>query len=332
MNLDNSFKKLEEILKFLPSSGYIAGFGKVENDLNLFFNGYSLIFPRKLKVKRDTVFDLASLTKPLITANLFRILKIDLSIPFELKGIEKFPYGVPNLIDLLNHKSGLPSWYPLELLSKDPEKAVKKIPSLQLTEPLVKTEYSCLGYILLGKWLEENFGKKLEEIVEEKIIKPFKLEGEIFFPFKNQISKLKVAGTEFGNKIERGKTNFKIKKRRPPIWGEVHDGNAFFLGGCAGNAGLFGTIYGVYRLAKTIWIDGFEGKEGEYFYGLKIGGGESAFPKETLGHTGFTGTSFCLHIKKKYISILLTNRLHRKKPEDINIYRKKFHSFFENLV
>ncbi len=323
---------MEEIFNFLTSLNYIAAFGEREGSCFIFFKGYSLVFPRKVKMKKDTIFDLASLTKPLITANLFRILKIDLSTPFELKDLEKFPFGLPKLIDLINHRSGLLSWYPLSLLSKKPEEAIKKIPSLQTCAPGSKTEYSCLGYILLGKWLEENFGKKLEELVEEKIIKTFKLESKIFFPFKNQVNKLKVAGTEFGNRIEREKSAFKIKKRKSPIWGEVHDGNAFFLGGCAGNAGLFGTCKGVFKLAKSIWFDSFEGKEGEYFYGLKIGGGETVFPKGTLGHTGFTGTSFCLHIKKNYISVLLTNRLHSRKPEDISSYRKKFHSFIESLV
>lgn len=323
---------MEEIFSFSPSLNYVASFGKKEENFNIFFKGYSLVFPRKIKMKKDTIFDLASLTKPLITANLFRILKIDLSLPFEFTDLEKFPYGTPKLKDLINHRSGLMSWYPLPLLSGNLEESIKKIPSLQTCAPDSKTEYSCLGYILLGKWLEENFGKKLEELVEEKIIKPLNLKGEIFFPFKNQVSKLKVAGTEFGNKIEREKAGFKIKKRKSPIWGEVHDGNAFFLGGCAGNAGLFGTCKGVFKLANSIWFDSFEGKEGEYFYGLKIGGSETVFPKGTLGHTGFTGTSFCLHIKKKYISILLTNRLHTKKPEDISSYRKKFHSFIESLV
>ncbi|MEJ5166281.1 MAG: serine hydrolase [Thermoanaerobaculia bacterium] len=323
---------MEEIFKNLPSPGYISGFGSLKNNLSIFFRGYSLTYPRKIKVKKDTIFDLASLTKPLITSNLFRILKIDLKEKFDLKNLEKFPLGNPKLIDLLNHRSGLPSWYPLPLLSSNPEEAVLKIPSLQYTKPGTKTEYSCLGYILLGKWLEENFNKNLSEITYEYIIKPNELEKEVFFPFKGQVNKLKVAGTELGNKIEREKSNFKIKKRKSPIWGEVHDGNAYFLGGCAGNAGLFGTIEGVFVLAKHSWFDYFEGREGEFFYGFKIGGERTCFPQGCLGHTGFTGTSFCLHINKKKVSILLTNRLHRKKPEDINSFRKKFHNWVENLV
>lgn len=275
---------------------------------------------------------MASLTKPLITANLFRILKIDLSIKFELNGMKKFPFGNPTLFDLITHRSGLPSWHPLPLLSKNPKEAILKISSLQNKKPNITTEYSCLGFILLGHWLEENFKKIINELVEEKIIKPLNLKNEIFFPFKSQVNKLRVAGTEFGNKIERKMTNSKIKKRPSPIWGEVHDGNAHFLGGFAGNAGLFGTIEGVFQLAKNCWVNSFEGKEGEYFLGFKIGGDSTVFPKGTLGHTGFTGTSLCLHLQKKTISILLTNRLHCKRPKDINIYRKKFHQYIENLV
>lgn len=275
---------------------------------------------------------MASLTKPLITANLFRILKIDLSIKFELNGMKKFPFGNPTLFDLINHTSGLPAWHSLPLLSKNPKEAILKIPSLQNKKPSIITEYSCLGFILLGHWLEENFKKPLNELVEEKIIRLLNLKNEIFFPFKGQVNKLKVAGTEFGNKIERKKASFKIKKRPSPIWGEVHDGNAFFLNSFAGNSGLFSTIEGVFQLAKNCWIDFYKGKEGEYFLGFKIGGERTVFPKNTLGHTGFTGASLCLHLQKKTISILLTNRLHYKKPEDINIYRKKFHQYIENLV
>lgn len=218
------------------------------------------------------------------------------------------------------------------MLSSNPEEAVLKIPSLQYIRPNAKTEYSCLGYILLGKWLEENFKKDLRQLAEEKIIKPLKMEENLFFPFEGQKHKFKVAGTELGNKIEREKANFKIKRRKSPIWGKVHDGNAFFLGGCAGNAGLFGTIEGVFVLAKYSWFDYFEGKTGDFFFGFKIGGEGTCFPKGCLGHTGFTGTSFCLHINNKKISILLTNRLHKKKPEDINSFRKKFHNWVENLV
>lgn len=275
---------------------------------------------------------MASLTKPLITANLFRILKIDLTLKFELNGMEKFPFGNPTLFDLINHKSGLASWHPLPLLSKNPKEAILKIPSLQNKKPALITEYSCLGFILLGYWLEENFKKPLNKLVEKKIIRALNLKNEIFFPFKGQVNKLKVAGTEFGNNVEFKKSSKKIERRKSPIWGEVHDGNAHFLGGFAGNAGLFGTIEGVFQLAKNCWIDSFEGKEGEYFLGLKIGGENTVFPKDTLGHTGFTGTSFCLHLQKKTISILLTNRLHCKRPKDINIYRKKFHHYIENLV
>lgn len=207
-----------------------------------------------------------------------------------------------------------------------------KIPSLQSEKPEKKTEYSCLGYILLGKWLEEKYGKTLSKLAEEKIVNPLNLKEDIFFPFKGQRSRLRVAGTEYGNRIEREKAGFKIKRRNSPIWGEVHDGNAFFLGGYAGNAGLFGTIEGVFRLLNFCWIDFFEGKTGDFFFGFKIGGEGTCFPEGCLGHTGFTGTSFCLHLKKRVISILLTNRLHKRKPEDINSFRKKFHQFVENLV
>lgn len=324
--------KLEEILRNLPSPGYISGFGNKKNKLKIKFKGFSLLFPRKIKIKIDTIFDLASLTKPLITANLIKILKVDLNTKFEIKNQKKFPFGAPKIIDLINHKSGLLSWYPLPLLSRIPEEAILKIPNLQNEKPGKRTEYSCLDYILLGKWLEENFGKSLKELVEENIIKPLNLKNDLFFPIKNQKHRFKIAGTEFGNKIEREKANFKIKKRKSPIWGEVHDGNAYFLGGYGGNAGLFGTIQGVFKLAKFCWLDSFEGKTGEYFLGFKIGGEGTCFPKDCLGHTGFTGTSFCLHLKKNTISILLTNRLHTRKPEDINSFRKNFHQFVENLV
>ncbi len=246
--------------------------------------------------------------------------------------MENFPHGKPNLRDLLEHKSGLPPWYPIKLLSQKKEEAILKIPILQKEAPNIRTEYSCLGYILLGFWLEENFNKGLDILVEENILKPLNLEKEIFFPFKNQVHKFKVAGSEFGNKIEDEKGGGKIEKRESPIWGEVHDGNAHFLGGFAGNAGLFGTIKGVFELFKSCSMYSFEGKEGEYFNGFKIGGEKTEFPKGTLGHTGFTGTSVCFHLKKNLISILLTNRLHQKSPPDLFIYRKNFHKFIENLV
>ena len=289
---------------------------------------------RPLAVYPDTLFDCASLTKPLITASLVRLLRIDPEQRLQFPGaFEPFPHGLPTVGQALAHTAGMPRWLPVYGLASGPEDALHLLPGRQAASPGSVMEYSCPGFILLGRWLEFATGRSLPELASELLLAPLGLEADAYFPFLHQVPNDRVAATELGNRIEREMAGGTAPERPSPIWGEVHDGNARFFGGAAGNAGLFATARAVFRLAEAAWVvpDGPR-PPGSYWNGWKIGGEGTCFPAETLGHNGFTGTSVCLHPVEGAISVLLTNRLHREDPPDLFELRKRFHAGTDNFV
>jgi serine-type D-Ala-D-Ala carboxypeptidase len=291
-------------------------------------DGLSIVHTRRIAVQALTLYDCASLTKPLITAHLIRKLGVDLERRVRFgPGVSRFPKGAPTILELMNHSSGMPGWLPLYLLAGTPREALRRLPALQEAAPGTRSVYSCPGYILLGWWLELETGLSLSDLAASHLIKPLKLGGEVFFPLPPDMPRERVAATELGNRIERAMCGGKGRRRPSPLWGEVHDGNAFFLGGAAGNAGLFATAGAVVRLARSAWpAQGSLPAPGSYWMGFKVGGGGTCFPAGSLGHNGFTGTSVCLHRKLRGVSVLLTNRLHRAHPRDIFPLRKGFHA------
>ena len=295
-------------------------------------HGNGVTHSRRLPLHRDTLFDCASLTKPLITAALVRALGADLDRPVRFeRGMSPFPLGNPTIRQLMEHTGGMPGWCPVYTLAPDPGNALRRLPSLQHARPGAGTEYSCTGYILLGRWLELETGHSLPELAERHLFRPLGVMARAYFPLPAGFPRERVAATELGNRIERDMSGNRAPHRASPIWGEVHDGNAQFLGGAAGNAGLFATVESVAVLARAAWVDrdGVQ-TSGNFRMGFKNGGDGTCFPRGTLGHTGFTGTSVCLHLRKRNkISILLTNRLHRRKPQDILPLRARFHAWAE---
>ena len=289
--------------------------------------------PRRLPVAPDTLFDCASLTKPLVTAALARRLDLDLDRPIALGGrTSPFPWGIPTARQLMNHRAGLPRWRPVYALGPDPATVLRRLPSLQEAPPESRVEYSCPGYILLGRWIELIAGTSLADLAEKRLFGPLGLKGQAFFPLPPEFPRERVAAAELGNGIEFEMSGRRAPRRASPIWGEVHDGNALFFGGAAGNAGLFATAAAVGALARAAWVEeAGGGPPGTYLMGFKVGGAGTCFPEGTLGHNGFTGTSVCLHLRtRNKISLLLTNRLHRRRPKDIFPLRKHFHAWGEN--
>jgi len=281
------------------------------------------------------IFDCASLTKPLVTATLFRKLGVPPEVPLLFPtACAPFPHGVPTVGQVLSHTSGMPRWLPVYGLASEPFEALRLLPSKQSAPPGTASEYSCPGFILLGRWLELKTGRTLADLAREHLLRPMGLEDEAFFPFAGQVPLERVAATELGNHIEREMAGGDAPEERPsPIWGEVHDGNARFLGGAAGNAGLFATARAVFRLAEAAWtVPDAPIAPGAYWNGWKAGGEGTCFPDGTLGHNGFTGSSVCLHVKEGKISVLLTNRLHQENPPDIFDLRKRFHASVINSV
>ena len=223
-------------------------------------------------VQVSTVYDLASLTKPLATTTTILLLIQDRrlrlqeplrSVLVELNGS---PIGEATVQDLLTHSSGLPGWRPIyERLQEEegvapasPDNAQRtkeRVLRLIRDEPLVyangeKSLYSDLGFMLLGFIVERISSMTLDRFSWENCFGPLGAEPLVFCPLRARGS-----ADRSGHAIERGRiapTEFDQWRNRQ-LQGEVHDENAAALGGVAGHAGLFGTAEAVLAVSGA-WL------------------------------------------------------------------------------
>src|SRR6185503_8650398 len=229
-----------------PSAVYLVG--NRENTVFADALGFSVVEPYRVANKFDTIYDLASLTKPLITGLLCsrRIelgeLTLDSSVSHYLPEFDRTDKQMITVRELMTHSSGLPAWRPLYLLTEDqPDRAAGAIANLDLEyKPGTRVIYSDLGFIALGILLERLTGQHLATMAQHEILEPLKLKQTFFNP---EIAlQTGIAACETGNAYEvemckqLGQAEY-VNSRQRLIWGEVHDGNAYFLGGAAGHAG-----------------------------------------------------------------------------------------------
>ena len=322
--------------------------------------GHSVVEPYRVANKLDTIYDLASLTKPLITTLLCarRIelgeLTLDSSVSHYLPEFDRTDKQMITVRELLTHTSGLPAWRPLYVLTEDqPDRAAGAIASLDLEyKPGTRVIYSDLGFITLGILLERLTGHRIAEMAKTEIFEPLKLKQTFFNP---EIAlQTGIAACETGNAYEVDMSRqigapVYANARKRLIWGEVHDGNAYFLGGAAGHAGLFSTASETFLLAQQ-FLDGSTqllkpetcklfredmtpGLEEARSIGWQLAStkdstGGTDLPRDSFGHNGFTGTSVWIDAEHQRIFILLTNRTHAHALPfaNINAVRRQFHS------
>jgi CubicO group peptidase (beta-lactamase class C family) len=322
--------------------------------------GHSVVEPYSVATKLDTIYDLASLTKPLITGMLCarRIelgeLTLDSSVSHYLPEFDRTDRQMITIRELLTHTAGLPAWRPLYLLAEDePERAAGAIANLDLEyKPGTRVVYSDLGFIALGLLLARITGHGLAEMAQREIFEPLKLQHTFFNP---EIAlQTGIAACETGNAYERdmceqsGAGAYENSRQRL-IWGEVHDGNAYFLGGAAGHAGLFSTARETLEMARQFLADSSKlltpqtcllfrtdmtpGLEEARSLAWQLAATKDStagldLPPDSFGHSGFTGTSLWIDAEHRRVFILLTNRTHaRQLPfANINAVRRQFHS------
>lgn len=282
----------------------------------------------------ETVFDLASLTKPLATALAVLDLIDGGSLSLDQKLGDLFPAGAAveagvTLRQLLNHTSGLSAWRPyfqvLKHLPMDVRRA--RLLEMLLAEPLEAAPgsrfcYSDLGYLLLGEIVAAVSGEGVDAYLAERLFAPLGIGGLCFAPLSHPLPfPLKsVAATEL------------CPWRGELLKGRVHDDNAYALGGVAGHAGLFGTAAAVGQLLEILLKAYHGGDDGPLSpamvryawrrkrhtpHGLGFdfpaaaqssAGGRFSFA--SVGHLGFTGTSFWIDLPRRIAIVLLTNRVH----------------------
>ena len=293
--------------------------------------GFAVLDPERLPVLDNTLFDLASLTKPLVTA----LLALQAEDRGEIDLAAPVPGEPFTFIQLLRHEAGFPAWMPVYAFAGDPM-GVRRwlLGRCPRGAPGVRTEYSCLGYILLGFLLEEILHAPLDGLFAERIAGPLGLnpEAACFRPPEGMRRGTAATEREPFREAEMARQYGVALTpwREPAGWGQVNDGNARCLGGVAGNAGLFGRLEAVERLAGAFrdgsallserarckaWAPSPEFRTA----GWKAAGhpGWAAgleLPRGSIGHEGYTGTGLWMEPGEGRTYILLTNRIHPIHP------------------
>jgi len=283
-----------------------------------------------------------------------RALSLDTTVAEVLPETAGTPLGKRTTARLLTHSAGLPPWEPLYALTDgDQALTVGALARLAVGEAGHHVVYSCPGFIVLGIMLERLTRMSLSELFTTRVLDPLGLADQLGF---RPGASRPVAGGARAPGVER-----RLLEERhldpgtvPPVAeGLPDDGNARFLGGVAGNAGLFGTVYGVLAMAHAFLVPGdlLETEDvvlatGNFTPGLEqarglgwqlaASDGCSAGPALTasaFGHTGFTGTSLWVDPNRQIAMALLTNRVHPgHRDTDLHPLRRRFHDLVIEAV
>lgn len=366
----SSFLQSEIQRGTFPGAQYVIGeAGHIVAEESL---GLAVVEPEHISTKRDTIYDLASLTKPLVTALLIvkfaerKLLDLDAAAAEYVREFDADGKRHITIKQLLTHMSGFPNWRPLYLEARGREDIASALARIPASSP-PQLLYSDLNYILLGILLERLTGERLDRLAAREICAPLDLKRTMFNPPPEL--KRDIAATECGQVFEHanadaelvapgrfevpGPSGLRVRAagvypwRDKVIWGEVHDGNAYFMEGVAGHAGLFSTARDVFRIA-TQFLTG-----SELFKPESLGlfrkdfttGQDTArslawilaatpdcsagplLPMTAMGHNGFTGGSVWMDPEKRRMLILLTNRVHPKvDATDMKTIRQRFNT------
>ncbi len=312
-----------------------------QNQTILFEEAYGnqIIEPNTLPMNVETVFDLASLTKPLATAASVMVLmdqaKIDPNdtVATYLPDFASEGKDTVQIRHLLTHTSGLPAYTGAKALedahgSPCPDALIKTLCQYKpMNEPGETFRYSCLGYILLSRIVAEISGQTLDEFSRIQLFEPMGMQHTSFNPPNAWHDH--VAATEIVNE--------------QVLCGTVHDPLAQLMGGVSGNAGLFSTASDIARLCQMLLDEGKFHKKtilsqnavtlmttpqllGRGF-GFDIDSSYAWIKGDhasdaTFCHSGYTGTSVVCDPKTGRFVIILTNRAHPHDKGTVKAVRK----------
>lgn len=336
------------------------------------FGSRSLI-PDQSPMQLSTIFDVASLTKPLATAIAMMLLvsdrKLDLDDPVAqfvptFGGCGKSSTTIRHL---LNHSSGLPAWKPYYEQVVTVESSGKAdfiasgaaksyvLEQIHREKPLSQAGtrglYSDLGFLVLGEIIENISGSNLAAFCHDRIYEPWGLCSTAFVDL---------------TELSRGRTP-SLKGvfapteicpwRKKVLCGQVHDDNAYAVGGIAGHAGLFSTAREIHTIVARLdqclrGSDSFlpQSLVQEFFTrdeavadsthalgwdtpSLGNSASGSHFSRKSIGHLGFTGTSVWWDLEKNCHIIVLSNRVHpTRRNEKIKQFRPHIHDLMMQAV
>jgi serine-type D-Ala-D-Ala carboxypeptidase len=280
-----------------------------------------------LPMKKDTIFDLASISKIFTTTAAMKLYeegKFALDDPVA-KYIPEFAQNGKEDVtirQLMTHTSGFASWIPLYKMGTNREDRLQIVFAQPLKNPPGTTYlYSDLNMITLGALVERLSGMRLDKFVYQHITKPLDMKDTMYNPPLELMER--IAATEYQPWTGRGL-----------VWGQVHDENAWSLDGVAGHAGVFSTAHDLAKFATVFLHNGKYGEKrilkpetvrllmenqipefpgNDHGLGWELAQGwymDALSESTTLGHTGYTGTSIVVSPNNDMIAILLTNRVH----------------------
>lgn len=286
-----------------PSASYAIGTtGGIVREHAL---GNAVAVPLRIPATTDTIYDCASITKPLITGTLIlqAVAEGRIALDDEYRGY--------TFRELLTHTSGLRAWLPTFLYPSVLEAIERDGPEAPRGSRVI---YSDLNFYLLYHALGEIFGD-YRAAANERIFVPLGLRDAWFTA--PPALKPRIAATEWGQRFEPRTFAFAYAGLRQGLmWGDVNDGNSYHAGGTLGNAGLFATARDVFRIARgfangeLVPRELVEEATRAHAEGRGLGWqleGPGLSPR-SFGHMGFTGTS--VWIDEGRLFVLLTNRVH----------------------
>jgi CubicO group peptidase (beta-lactamase class C family) len=314
------------------------------------------IAPAARPMPRNTLFDLASLTKPVATAMALMILLEKGLVSLEDKVVEFVPeFDAPEkegivLRHLLTHTSGLPPLIDLFSDGISRAEAIERLMHVPLQHPTgTAMVYGDVNFLILAEVIRRVTGQSLAEYCHRHVFHPLQMTRTAFNPLSKGWEVL-IAPTQY------------CSYRKQLLRGIVHDENSFVLGGEGGNAGLFATAGDLHRFARMILHGGeLEGvqvlsapgvaamirnhsprKLPPRGLGWDIKGEGSGYmscgelmPVGAVGHTGFTGTSLWLDPKSGLAVIALSNRVHisrEKNQQEMIRFRPRLHNLIVAAV
>ncbi|MFI5395483.1 MAG: serine hydrolase domain-containing protein [Candidatus Binatia bacterium] len=332
--------------------------------------GQRSLEPEVTAMREDTIFDVSSLTKPFATSIAVMLLVKEGKIALDDRVTRFFHnfgvYGKTHITfrHLLGHTSGLPAWRPYYKEIQQIERRGGRINFLASqaakahayqaihrehveAEPGKQVIYSDLGFMLLGAVIEEVGGMALDRYCHERIFRPLGLRTTGFVDLSLLRTHRLEPVTDMIAPTERCSWRKKI------LCGEVHDDNAYAMGGVSGHAGLFTSakdldtilchLKDCYRnnsqliparivsefwtrdqtVAGSTWCLGWDTPSP---VGSSAG---TCFSPHSVGHLGFTGTSAWLDLEHDRHVILLSNRVHPNRDNDLI---KAFRPFIHDLI
>jgi len=313
----------------------------------------------------SSVFDIASLTKPLVAALFFALAQEGKIAPeggladvFSARSLDPAVREI-RFLHLLSHTSGLPAYKPFFAAIRDAEEregrrlwgtseAHDRIVDAVLSLPLGAAPgracvYSDPGYILLGRALELSAFHPLDRLLRSHLAGPLQMRDTVYLPLAG------LSECEGGRLISTGTSEVRQREKI----GEVDDENASAMGGVAGHAGIFSTAYDLFLFSREV----LRAKRGEgriltrpAAHGMttktadppgcprtpgwdtptsSAGAGSQAgrhFPEGSFGHLGYTGCSLWIDPSRETVIVLLTNRIfYGKQNDDLKMLRPRIH-------